>query len=239
MRYISLTAKLLIVSVLFVGCTPLPQKHEVSYSVACTVDTNFHRKYEYRHVPPAVDTKGQAPKKAPAGSMLVGFSNDWESSSAGINYRYLGFAYRGFVFFDRNELPAAGLVLDAKLHFKAPSTIIWQGDNASNSNVSAASKFYILTTPFSGFDSTGDIHVNLPSYTGTVINATFDQNGELVINLTTIIRDIVLGTQSNYGFMLIGFNELYQHNNDQFMSTYEAPTLEVLVLEDVPTWPTP
>ena len=236
MRYSLSLTKILIPSLLLVACTPLPPKHEVSYSVACTVDTKYHKEYSYKHIPAAVDTQGQAEQQAPQGTFLVGYTNDWESS--GLNHRYLGFAYRGYVFFDRNALPSKGLVLDAALHFNAPSTVIWQGDTASNENASAASKFYVLTKEFSGFYSEGDLHVgDLPHYTGTTINASYDQSSQLVIDVTMIVRDIVLDKRPNYGFMLVGLNESFSHNNDQFMSTYEAPVLVIRVLEDVPTWP--
>ena len=236
MRYSALLAKAITASILLVGCAPLPPKHEVSYTVSCTVDTKYHKEYSYKHIPAAVDTQGQAEQQAPAGTFLVGFTNDWESS--GLNHRYLGFAYRGFVFFDRNALPTKGLVLEAILHFDAPSTVIWQGDTASNENASAASKFYVLTKEFSGYYSEGDLHIEaLPHYTGTTINASYDQSSQLVIDVTTIVRDIVLDRRPNYGFMLVGLNENFSHNNDQFMSTYKAPTLVVRVLEDAPTWP--
>lgn len=240
MHNAKLATTILSVSLLSAGCAPLPPKHEVAYSVPCSVGTETRSKYEYQHVPPKVDTQGQAPASPAPGEMLVGYENEWQQSGiGGVNYRYLGIAYRGFVFFDRNSLPAKGLVLEAKLSFKTPSTVTWQGDSASNETASAAARFYALTAPASGYYSTGDLLVDLPSHPGTTTNAVFDPSAGLVINVTTIIRDIVNGTRPNHGFMLVGANESFQHNNNKFLSTYAAPTLQVRVLEDVPKWPTP
>lgn len=240
MRNVIFLVTTLFISLLFTACNPTPAKHEVAYSVPCNVATESHKKYDYYHIPPKVDTKGQAAAQPPAGSMLVGYDNDWEESGiGGVNHRYLGFAYRGFVFFDRAALPAKGLVLEAKLHFKTPDTVKWQGSTATNETASAAGKFYILTAPSSGFNSSGDLHVDLPNSPAVATNASFDAAGGLVVNVTSTVRDIVQGTRPNYGFMLVGVNESFQHNNDKFLSTYEAPLLKVRVLEDKPQWPTP
>lgn len=239
MRYAISLVNLVVVCLLFTACAPLPEKHEVGYSLPTTVLSTYHRVYDYYHIPAALDTQGTAAQHTPEGKMLVGYTNNWQESGIGnVNHRYLGFAYRGFVFFNRDLLPSKGLVLEAKLHFKSPSTEKWLGSSASNTG-SAASKLYLLTAPYSGFSSSGDFYADLPNSTGVIANAEYDPVGGLVVNVTTPVNRILNGFDENHGFMLVGTNESYQRNNDRFLSTYEAPVLELRILEDKPQWPTP
>ena len=229
---------ILAIFLLLTGCTPLPAKYEATYSVPCSVRTSYHRVYDYSHFPPRVDTEGTAERKPPSGKMLVGYENSWNVSGVGgVNHRYLGFTYRGFVFFDRGLLPAKGLVLKAELRFKNPETQNWTGGSASNTG-SAANSLSILTAPFSGYYSTGESFTELPSTSGATSRAAYNPHDGLVVDVTTPINRIVNGFDPNHGFMLIGANEKFEHNNDSFLSTYEAPRLLVRVLEDKPQWPT-
>lgn len=221
------------------ACSPLPPKHEVTYTITCEASSKYHRRYDYYHVPSAVDTQGTAARNVPAGQLLVGYQNSWsESGINNINHRYLGFAYRGFIFCNQDQMPKNGLVLSASLHFPIVSTESWSGTSASNTG-SAAHTFFRLTAPFSGFSSNGDVITQLPHQPGNTGSASYSVSDGLTVQLTTTMNRIVNGADMNYGFMMAGPNESYQHNNDRFLTYYQAPVLTMVVLEDKPQWPSP
>jgi hypothetical protein len=200
----------------------------IKASIKASISNPFRRKYSYKHVPTKIDTKDQNPGSVPAGMMRIGFKNSYkESGIGGINHRYLGFAYRGILYFNIDQFKGKpGMLLKAKMHLTKHSTVRHQGMAASTDG-SCAHSLHLLTAQDSGFSTPASLLTYMPQYQGTNELVEYDGNKNMVIDVLKEIRDWIQGNKPNYGFMIIGPNESFTHNNDQCVTLFENIILRV------------
>lgn len=168
-----------------------------------------HYRWENPFCGASLDTKGNAPEDVAPASMRVGFENFYDSGFC--EKHYLGHAFRGFLKFDLSQVK--GKLVKAKLLLTKKSTKRWEGESASNGGCCAGS-IYIMDAPISGFDAKAHLYDQIPQYKGTTAKVKYDGGKNMEIDVTSIVQEWLDGKKPNYGFMFIGPNESYNHNND-------------------------
>ena len=193
--------------------------------------TIWRRKHEIRAGgAPHFYTGAMSPELPPDDEVRVGYRNRVDDPQ-GRGYEYIGFAYRGCLRFDDLPHMAGVVVVEAHLTLRLGKTL-WQLDGQpAGKVVSAASQLLVLAAPL----QSGDAAFYTPSYTystlpteaGAAGKATFSLQDGLKIDVASIVQAWMRGDARNYGFMLMGPGETFEHNNDVQESTYGETILAV------------
>jgi hypothetical protein len=170
----------------------------------------------------SLDSKGNAPEEVASASMRVGFENSYDSEFC--EKHYLGHAFRGFLKFDLSQVK--GKLVKAKLLLTNKSTKRWEGDSTSKVG-SCAGSIFIMDAPISGFYANAHLYDQIPQYQGTTAKVKYDGDKNIEIDVTPIVQEWLDGKKHNYGFMFIGPNESYNHNNNCCVTIYNPIVLSI------------
>lgn len=194
--------------------------------------TLWRRKHEIRAgAAPHFYTGAMSPELPLDDEIRVGYRNRVDDPS-GKRYEYIGFAYRGYVQFKELPLLADVTVVQAELVLRIDETL-WQTDGQPASEpFSAATQLLLLEAPLQAGDAafyTPSYPIsNLPNRVGAVDKAAFTLHEGLKIDVTKVVQAWMRGQARNYGFMLVGPDESFAHNNDVQESTYGETILTVV-----------
>jgi hypothetical protein len=196
-----------------------------SYSLIPEIYNNrWYSYYRWRNpvCGASLDSKGIAPEEAPAASMRVGYENSYDTKFC--EKRYVGDAFRGFLKFDLSQVK--GKLVKAKLLLTRKSTKRQEGDSVSTFG-SCAESIFIMDEPISGFAAKAHLYDKIPQSKGTTANVKYDGEKNIEIDVTSIVQEWLDGKKPNYGFMFIGPNESYQHNNACCVTIYNPIVLSI------------
>ena len=194
--------------------------------------TVWRRKHEIRAGgAPHLFAGAMQPELPPDNEVRVGYRNRVDDP-AGEGYEYVGFAYRGYLRFD--DLPRGAELAAAHLLLRVDETL-WQvkGQGAGKLQ-SAARRLLVLEAPLQKEDAA----FFTPAYTwcelpaeitgsGAAGTASFSLADGLQIDVTGVVRAWLRGEAHNHGFVLVGPNEAFEHNNDVQESTYGETRLVI------------
>jgi hypothetical protein len=193
--------------------------------------TVWRRKHEIRAGgAPHFYTGAMTPELPPDNEVRVGYRNRVDDPE-GRGYEYVGFAYRGCLRFDDLPQVPDAVVVDAHLILRIDETLWQVGGNPAGKLVSAASRLLVLEAPL----QTGDAAFFTPAYTycelpnevGVLGKAAFSLKEGLKIDVAALVQAWMRGEVRNYGLMLMGSSEAFEHNNDVRESTYSETLLSV------------
>lgn len=170
----------------------------------------------------SLDSKGVAPEDVAADKMRVGFDNFYNSGFC--EKYYLGHLYRGFLTFDLSSVK--GTLVKATLLLTRQSTVKSVGSYASNVG-SCGGNINILDAPISGFYSTGHFYDQILQNQGTTAHGKYDGGSKMEIDVTTVVKEWLEGKKPNDGFMFVGPNESFSHNNDACVTIYSPVVLSL------------
>jgi hypothetical protein len=155
-------------------------------------------------------------------SMVVGYRNYYDSGFCDKNY--WGYTFRGFLKFDLSQVK--GKLVKAKLLLTRKSTKRQEGDSVTTFG-SCAESIFIMDEPISGFAAKAHLYDKISQSKGTTANVKYDGEKNIEIDVTSVVQEWLDGKKPNYGFMFIGPNESYQHNNACCVTIYNPIVLSI------------
>jgi hypothetical protein len=197
-------------------------------SMALTLEPEFFTVWRRKHdikpgFAPHMFTGVMQPEEPPPGVVRVGYSDRVDDPTEA-GYEYVGFAYRAILHFDKLPVIHGVQVLDASLILHDDETVWQLGENHLERGFSTASQLLILDAPAhpepEAFFTPAYSYTALPQQPGKWGKGEFTDGGDLVVNVTAIVQDWMSGRLPNYGFMLIGPDELFEHDNNRQESLY-------------------
>jgi hypothetical protein len=90
-----------------------------------------------------------------------------------------------------------------------------------------ANYYLFKDAPISGFDANAHLYDQIPQYKGTTAKVQYDGGKNMEIDVTSIVQEWLDGKKSNHGFMFIGNNESYNHNNNCCVTIYHPIVLYI------------
>lgn len=197
--------------------------------------TIWRRKHEIRAGgAPHFYTGAMTPELPPDNEVRVGYRNRTGNPGEPVEEgcEYVGFAYRAHLHFD--NLPHGATIEAAHLILRVDETVWQVGGQPAGKVVSAAKALLVLEAPL----QKGDAGFFTPAYTwcelpteitgmGALGKASFALAEGLKIDVTGPVRAWVSGEAHNHGFVLMGLNEAFEHNNDVQESTYGETLLVI------------
>lgn len=144
-----------------------------------------------------------------AGTSRVGFENNYEES--GGQWIYLGYVYRGWIKFDLSKLEGIpGYVTKAILKIKKHKNLISYGQ--STAYTSCCNRIYKLNAVYSG-----NACMSLPAEQVAVISVK-DGKTHWEVDVKGVVRNWLNHPETNFGFLLIPYNEGYEHTDSHCVS---------------------
>lgn len=199
-------------------------------TVEPAMTTVWRRKHEIKvGFAPHLYTGAMQPAEPPAGTVRVGYSDRVDDPEAG--YEYVGFAYRAMLSFAGLPVLPQAQVKEARLVLHVDETVWQLGDHRLEAGYSTASQLLILdAAPVAGqeaFYTPAYLYTALPQQPGKWGKGEFTAEGELVIDMTAVVQDWMSGRVPNCGVMVIGPDELFEHDNNRQESLYSGVRLIV------------
>ncbi len=160
-----------------------------------------------------LDDGGTAPthKKIP-GRVRVGFENHYTKNGA-VQWAYLGYVFRGWIKFDLSKLEGipgiltkAELIIDRSDHFT---------DVSQNWVKSACNNVYRLNAAYSNSSC-----LSLPGE--SIASLPVDGPTHWKIDIKTTVRNWLNHPETNFGLLLIPFNENYEQKDFHAVSYYKT-----------------
>lgn len=193
--------------------------------------TIWRRKHEIRAGgAPHFYTGAMSPELPPDDEVRVGYRNRVDDPE-GKGYESVGFAYRGYLRFDDLPHIAGVTVVQAHLILRIDETLWQLHGQPAGKLVSAASQLLVLEAPLQSGDAAfytpSYTYCSLPNEVGAAGKATFSLQDGLKIDVSSIVQSWMRGEARNYGLMLMGPSETFEHNNDVQESTYGETILAV------------
>jgi hypothetical protein len=193
--------------------------------------TIWRRKHEIRAGgAPHFYTGALRPELPPDNEVRVGYRNRVDDP-AGEGYEYVGFAYRGYLRFDKLPHAPGAVVAEAQLSICLDETLWQVGGNPAGKLVSAASRLLVLEAPLqsgdAGFFTPAYSYCELPNKVGVLGKAAFSLQDGLKIDVASIVQAWMRGEVRNHGLLLMGPSEEFAHNNDVQETTYSDTLLSI------------